>query len=374
MDHWNDKLKIRIPAFVLLLSTVLFWTLYDRYEAAGPMLLESPVLADATRSFGEVSESGGRFTLIVPESGTRAEVRFRLPTAIDYSSIRVRARIRMKGVVIGKNKWRHARLVFVQYDSTPKWMSGTHGLMGTDGTEGWATYERVFEMFPGATYAEVALQQMGTSGLVEFEQIEAQPVRMRASFIWWRVLFSGAWMVSAIYYFPRCRLHQRRLKGLILLNVLVILCGAMMPSNWIQEGSEWTKKIWVEWMEPAPEKTAVKGGGKSEVKWDQDSQQMARFNERIGGVHGGGHFVLFASLCFLVYCSAALERQHPSYFLKVGFDVLLFAVITESLQFLTIDRTAGMSDLRIDLYGMGTAFLLFLMVLPLIRRFTIKPS
>jgi len=85
-----------------------------------------------------------------------------------------------------------------------------------------------------------------------------------------------------------------------------------------------------------------------------------------------GHFVLFASLCFLVYLSAALEGQHPAYFFKVAFDILLFAGVTEALQFLTLDRMAGAGDLRIDLYGMAAALLLFLMILPLVRRFFAK--
>ena len=76
--------------------------------------------------------------------------------------------------------------------------------------------------------------------------------------------------------------------------------------------------------------------------------------------------MLFASLCFWVYCSAALERQHPIYFLKVGVDILIFAAITESLQHLTLDRSAGLSDLKIDLYGMAATLLLFLAVRPLL--------
>jgi hypothetical protein len=101
---------------------------------------------------------------------------------------------------------------------------------------------------------------------------------------------------------------------------------------------------------------------------------MDWFMEMEVASHEAGHFVLFAMLCFLVYLSAALERQHPNYFFKVGIDVLLFAAITESLQFLTIDRSAGVRDLRVDLYGMAAALLLFLMVLPLIRHFRSKAA
>lgn len=370
MTHWKSKLKIRIPVFLLLVLTVVFWSLYDRYEAAGPKLLEAPVLTDGTNRRGDVSESMGRFILRVPKAGKRARLDFTLDGGAAYETLRVSARMKITDVVAGKESWLCARVLLAQYDQNNKWISGPHGLMGAWGSKDWEGHRDEFEIQPNATRVVVILQQSGIEGVAEFEQIEVQPVRIRASYMGWRVLFIGAWIAAAVYYFSRCRLHRRRLKWLILLNALAIISGAMMPSVWIADGSEWTKNTWSEWTKPAPEKTEAKTPEKPEVKRVGDTQQMARFNELVGGAHGGGHFLLFASLCFLVYCSAALEQQHSSYFFKVGFDVLLFAVVTEALQFLTNDRTAGVSDLRFDLYGMGTAFLLFLMVLPLIRRFT----
>ena len=80
----------------------------------------------------------------------------------------------------------------------------------------------------------------------------------------------------------------------------------------------------------------------------------------------------FASLCFLVYLSSALERQHPAYFFKVGFDMLLFAAVTEALQFLTLDRAAGISDWLTDVYGMLLALVLFLLWLLFFRLRRLK--
>lgn len=79
-------------------------------------------------------------------------------------------------------------------------------------------------------------------------------------------------------------------------------------------------------------------------------------------MNGTGHFLLFASLCFLVYWSAALERQHRSYYFKVALDILLFAAITESLQFLTMDRMPRITDWFVDFYGMLTALILFMVL------------
>ena len=365
---------MRLPALALLVMTVLFWSLYDRYEPTGPILLEAPVLADGTKIRGDVSESNHRFMLRAQGAGKPARISFRLPSATDYESIRIRARIKVEGVVVGKYPWNCARLLITQYDANNKWISGHHGLVAEKGTKDWDHHEDLFKIFSNAVRADVVLQQSGFSGTAEFDQIEAQPARVRASFVWWRVLFIVLWLVAAGFYFPRCRLHRRRLKTLIFINVVAILAGTLMPGDWITSVSERVKGVVHELRdpEPAPEIPSVETKS-VRPQAPPLQEQMDWFMEVEVEAHQVGHFVLFASLCFLVYLSAALERQHPVYFVKVGFDVLLFAAVTEVLQFLTLDRSAGVADLRIDLYGMMTALLLFLMVLPFVGRFCVKP-
>ena len=368
MNQWMEKLKIRLPALALLAATVAFWSLYDRYEATGPMLLEAPVPADGTNVRGDVSGSNGHFTLKVPKGGKRARIDLPVDGGGDCEIIRVRARIKVDGVVVGKHTWNCARLLLAQYDANKKWISGPHALMGRWGSNDWKERQKEFEIQPNTARVVVILQQTGTEGSVEFDQIAVWPVRIRASFVWWRIAFAAAWIWMAFLYVPRCRMNIRKLKILILLNVLAILAGAMMPGAWIADGSEWAKDAWAARSKPVPAETAVPSPGKPEAKKaESDTWQMDRFNQLVGGVHGGGHFMLFASICFLVYLSAALERQHPAYFFKVGFDVLLLAAITESLQFLTIDRKAGLSDLLVDIYGMAAAFVFFLVVLAVLR-------
>ncbi len=367
MEDWNVKLKMRLPALLLLLVTVLFWSRYDRYEPVGPILLEGPVLADGTNIRGAVSEIASRFILKVPRGGKQARINFHLPAATHYESIRVRARIKVGGVVVGKYSWHCARLLVTQYDANNKWISGPHGLVAEKGTQGWALHEDVFEIFPNAARADVILQQAGLAGWAEFDRITAQPVRIRASFDGWRILFLVLWIGLAIFYFPRCRLNRRRLKGLIFLNAIVILAGTLMPGDWIASGTEKAKAALQEVNLPElPSQNRAPAGKKKEPSSAPLHGQMDWFAEV--QTHQIGHFMLFASLCFLVYCSAALERQHPAYFFKVGLDILLFAAITEALQFLTLDRTAGILDLRTDLYGMAAALVIFLVVRPVFLK------
>ena len=368
MENWKQKMKLRLPAMLLLTTTLLFWGLYERYEPAGPLLLQSPSLAEATRLRGDCTESIGHFTLTVLPGGKTASINFRLPGATDYGRIRVQGRMKLDGVVVGKNPWRCARLLLVQYDARNKWIPGHHGVVAEKGTRDWQLYEDVFTLDPSAMHVDLVIQQTGREGSAEFDQLVAEPIRLRPSFRWWRMAFAMAWISGGALYFRRCRLHHRRLRVLILLNVVAILLGTLMPEKWIENAMQVVRVEAARVIEktaahPPPATTSPVS---SPIK-DAEQTKIDQFNNVVGSAQGLGPFTLFASLCFLIYLSAALEGQSRSYFFKVAFDVLLFAGITESLQYLTLDRTPGLLDWFIDLYGMAVAFVCFLMVLWVFR-------
>lgn len=315
----------------------------------------------------EDAEQPGRFILTVPEGGSRAEVVFRFPEAAKYSSLRARARVLFSDVTRGKYAWLCTRACLFQRDAKGKWMPAEHGIVSGWGTSLGKRAEVEIEMLPNAAFADFCLQQSGTSGMAVFEDLFLQPVVIRSSFLGWRLVFIAAWVGAGFYYFPRCRLHRRRLRVLIFLNALAILFGALMPGDWIKESTEKVEQAIHRYRQkseerPAPTLSKERPSPKKDKPEDESLVVLTQVT------HGVGHFTLFATLCFLVYLSAALERQHPVYFLKVGLDVLLFAAITESLQFLTIDRSAHPNDLLIDVYGMGVAFVVFLCLLPVVRK------
>ena len=371
MKSWIQKLKMRLPAVFLLTATLLFWSQYDRYEVTAPALLESASLANATRVRGDSTESNGCFVLKVPAGGKTASLNFRMPGAADHQLIRVSGRIKVTDVVEGKYRWSCARMLLTQYDENNKWISGKHGLVTERGTTDWEGHEDVFEIVPEAKNVDVVIQQIGRSGTAEFDQLRAEPVKLKASFLWWRIGFAGLWLFLAALYFRRCRLDRRKLRVLILLNALAILTGTLMPSEWISNTTEGLKEVVVKSLEQ-PQNSPAPVSEKATKEINRESKQIDRFNEIVGGTHRMGHFLLFASLCLLVYLSAALERQHPIYFLKVAGDLFLFAVITETLQYLTVDRTPGFYDWLTDVYGMSSAFVVFLLILVLRRIFAAR--
>lgn len=367
-DVWKNKLKLRLPVLLWLMLTLLFWGSYDRYEPVSDPLLEFPDVGNAFNLRGEVSQSNGVIRLHVPAGGKTAEARFRIAENPEFSLIRLSGRIRTEEVVRGKYAWNAARLLLIQRDADNRWIPGTHGLLDEEGTVSWTPQVQEFEVFPEAAFIEVVLQQIGKQGTAWFDEISAVPVMVKTSFVWFQMLFGMVWLGLGLLYFKRCRLDRRKLRILILLNAMAILYGTLIPTVWIQKPVDHLKERLQQPMEhtvqekkppvsnpkPAPAQTprVEKGEFKKMV--------MARFAGMVEQSHMIGHFALFATLCFLVYCSAALERQGRSYYFKVAFDVLLFAAATESLQYLTFDRTPGFADWLMDVFGMLTAFILFL--------------
>jgi hypothetical protein len=366
VDHWKQKMKLRLPAILLLAATLLFWGLYERYEPAGPILLQAPSLADATRLRGECTETNGHFRLTVPPGGKTAGINFRLSDATNYSRIRVQGRMKLDGVVEGGNSWRCARLLLIQYDALDKWIPGHHGVVAEKGTQDWNAYEDVFVLDTHAAHVDLVIQQAGSEGSAEFDRLVAEPVRLRPSFRWWRMTFAIMWLSVAALYFRRCRLHRRRLRVLILLNAVAIILGTMMPERWIEDTARHAQKEVAKAIEKSARPSESALAAPPARRSDTDVM-IGQFSATVGGLHGFGHFALFASLCFLIYLSAALEGQSRSYFFRVAFDVLLFAGITESLQHLTLDRTPGVHDWFVDVCGMAAAFVFFLFVLMVFR-------
>jgi VanZ family protein len=256
--------------------------------------------------------------------------------------------------------------MLVQYDAQEIWIPGHHGVVAEKGTRDWEPHLDVFDLDPNAVHIDLVIQQAGIEGSAEFDRLVAEPVQLRPSFRWWQMLFAGTWVSMGVLYFRRCRLHRRKLRVLILLNAVAIIAGTMMPARWIEDTSRNARNEVVSVIEKAPRhldsKTAAAPAGRTDTE-----QIINQFSAKIGGLHAFGHFTLFASLCFLIYLSAALEGQSRSYFFKVAFDVLLFAGVTESLQYLTLDRMPGFDDWVLDLYGMAVAFICFLAVLLLLR-------
>jgi len=363
MSERRDKILLRVPVIILVFITVGFWSFYDRYALVEPLLEEPFDLSMAMIRRGDVTMEAGQFVLRVRQPKPKT-VRVDFPIKLSVLTtkfVRVSMDMKIDNVVAGRHPWERARLLFGQYDKRGRWVSGEHQVVGLEGSSDWKHYEKVFEVRERTVVGRIILQQIGSSGTAYFKGIRVEAVRVKSSFLWWRVFFAMLWVAMGLFYFPRCRLHKRKLRVLITLNAIAILIGALIPSVWMKDLTDRLQQVRMERV--IKKKSLVKSENKDRkrVKKKRSLDQIDHFEELVKDTHRTGHFGLFASLCFLVYLSSALERQRFSYLVKVGLDVLLFAVVTETLQLLTLDRTAGIGDLKIDLEGMFLAFVIFML-------------
>jgi hypothetical protein len=351
------KLIQRLPAVTLLAVSILFWSQYDRYESSGAFLLQSPPLSAASFLQGEISETTDGLILKASENDPPAHLQFPIPAIPPHRLVRVRAGISVEVPQQRPSASSCTRICLRQYGPDNEPIDTKSNLASLSGSHAWKQHEKVFKIHSRTLRAELILYLPETNGTARIDHLEIQPVQVRTSFRWWRAVFACLWITAAIIYFKRCRLHDRRLRLPIFLNVLIIIIGTLLPYQWIHQASDQVKGALEQAEDPY-------GSTAKNAAEPPDCPVIRLFNN----ASSIGHFILFASLCFLIYLSAALEKQPPFYYVKVGGDLLHFAAITEALQFITPDRTATLCDLRTDVYGLTLALLLFLLIYPLIRK------
>jgi len=215
----------------------------------------------------------------------------------------------------------------------------------------------------------LVLEQSGSAGIAWYDQIVVEPVVLKKSFVWWQGLFVVSWLVLGIVFYWQFWRRARRFKFLILLNVFALLFGVLMPEQWITASSLWVKQQVKKKQQVVAtvSKKSVKNPEKVSDKKPQNfkprhhTHRVAeKFTQVVEKVHVMGHFLLFASLLFLLYLSAVFEQRRLVYFGVTFLPLILFSAVTEALQFLTMDRSPGLGDLKIDFYGMFTGFILFI--------------
>jgi VanZ family protein len=347
----------------------LFWSFYDRYELAGPVLLQNPEITLGEHIRGNVSEENGVYRLQLSAAGKPAYIRFLLPNALNYKTIRIEARAKTEGVVPRDSVWRCARIVFFQYDQSNHWIPSNHALLTLKGSNDWKFYRQEFEIQPEADHVALVLEQSGSAGIAWYDQIVVEPVVLKKSFVWWQGLFVVSWLVLGTVFYWQFWRRARRFKFLILLNVFALLFGVLMPEQWITASSLWVKQQ-VKKKQQVVATVSKKSVKKPEKVSDKKPQNFKprhhthrvaeKFTQVVEKVHVMGHFLLFASLLFLLYLSAVFEQRRLIYFGATFLNLILFSAVTEALQFLTMDRSPGLGDLKIDFYGMLTGFILFI--------------
>lgn len=358
MEDVRTQIKMRLPAIVLLAATFLIWPSIDPCILAGAPLLDGPALADADLVHGRCAESNSVITLTQLEHRDPPRVLFSLGDVSAYSLIRLSGFLQASEVT-NRHGGHSVALKLIGKTAAGTPVRGvSHSLTANDQLDR-SFFLQDYVLGASVVEADVELSRYDSIGTAGFDSVRAEPMKFNPARPVIRWGFMGAWFALGIFYFRVCRLHERKLRHLIFLNVVIILIGVMLPTHWIQYGPAFLRVF---------SDTAVFDGvpmvqtpvTSGMVSAGPGAGLVQHFGYIIG--RSLGHFVLFGSLTFLVLLSGALEGKSNDHALRVVFDVLLFGAITEALQFFAIERTVDLADMLCNAYGVFTAVMVFMIL------------
>jgi len=250
-----------------------------------------------------------------------AYVQWTLPNPKDYQFLQLRAKMRTEGVVQGTDTWNKARLLvyFSDKDGKPYW-DYHHVAAALTGTSPWKEFQEVFPVPEFAATATVVVQNSGRSGIVWCDDIALRPAYKNSSYFFLRgiVLVAGILLaISAIRLFGL--LNNR---GWISLGIIaLILLGVLCSENLLE---------------------MIAGA----------------FGFKVFLLKKFGHLILFfmLGLCSISWANARMNAPGRStlslrQLVLIFTGLLSFAVMTELLQFATLDRGPGKFDFIINMTG-----------------------
>ncbi|QBG47927.1 VanZ family protein [Verrucomicrobia bacterium S94] len=353
MDEGMNQLKKRLPALIMLAATLFIWPAVDPCRPSAEPLLDYPSLAEADFVHGDCSASDGVIQINQHAAGDHPEVIFDLGNVSRYEIIRLSGYLQAAPVP-DIHAGHTVALRLDQKLADERILRGSWHRMSAVGTLKRSFFIQDYILESDAVSAQVVLSRHGSVGTASFDSIRAVPVQWSGFYPFIRWGFILTWCLLGMLYYRICRLHERPLRHLLLLNALVIIIGVMLPTRWFQYGPGFLRWFSLLEMQAVPAVSpayelvsAGLGGG-----------LLDHFKYIIG--RSAGHFLFFGSLSFLTFLSGALERREYRFYPRAGLDILLFGAVTESLQYFAVERTVDIQDMLCNAYGMLAAMLLFM--------------
>lgn len=359
----------------------LFFNLYEPWQPIGPELIPdggftTPAAASAWSGWNEWTqrtEDGGfdrsPGAVLTASSNQHGILRFTVGSLTNIPAFRVTLRAAAEGVVPGHEKYNLPRAIFFYHDAKTKSLFNLHhGIMTLPKNTGWKEYKDFFPVPADAVDARLHIQNLGSAGLLRIDDVSVIPVRERPSAPWWKLFFGLLWTAAFAYSLLTLKPWARRHGVLILATATLILIGIVLPGKLLDTSIEKTARAAKSMLRPAapPAPAAVQAAAqpapakpappKKEVVWSGLAGTL------VDRVHCTGHFALFSLLAFLTALSWMAAPPTLRQTAAVLAGLLLFAAATETLQFITVDRAAALSDLRIDSTGMTGAVILVLLL------------
>lgn len=333
-----------IAVAVLIVGTIAFFNLYDRYEPYGPELLSDPSFTEgfekwtiSGRGDAQLLEDG---TVILQAAAPNKGVAVRqyLADPTRHRLVRLKGELRSKNIQMGKQNWHSGRLVLASFDENQRMMSVPHVVVNLLGTQDWKTYQAVFQIPQNAIEVSVSLQIIGTTGELGARNLSLYEVQLHSHYNIYRSIglalwiFMLAWLSLTLSSQLRLDLPHFALAFIFFSIVIGVLMPSALKSNIEGEVSTFFA-YFSNWLNP------------------NTSHFMENDPIKVSDL---GHFLLFTLLAIVT--SWAYPTQNRFHLLS---SLICLAAVTEVLQFFVKGRLPLMTDLIIDVAGLLIGISLF---------------
>ena len=367
-------------------SMALFFKLYEPWLPIGSELIPDGSFSSpaATNVFGGWSDlarlvpdggfNGSPGVVLTIASNRTGTLRFTVHDLTNIPAFRVSLRAAAHGVVQGRKNYNVPKAVFYYRDTSGKSLySMHHGVADFPKDADWRYYKDFFPVPKNTVDARFHVVNDGIAGVLQVDDLSVIPVCARLATSWWKLFFGTLWMTSFSVCLFALRPWTRRYGLLITATTLMILAGITLPGDILDSGIEKTAKFvktTVRQINPPVQKpAAVKMSGTETappkpkpVKPAEEPLLTSLTGTVVDQAHLAGHFALFSLLAFLCALSWITTPFIVRHSFTVFTGLVLFAAATEVLQFITADRAAALSDLRVDTTGMAGAVILVLCI------------
>ena len=375
-------------AFLTVGIMALFFSIYEPWQPIGPELIPDGSFStpEATNGWngwsqqaqlvpdGGYGESPG--VVLTTSSNEHGLLRFTVNDLTNIPAFRVSLRATAQGIVQGKENYHLPRALFFYRDANSKGLFNLHhGILAITKDTGWRYYKDFFPVPENAINAQMYIQNLGVAGVMHADDVSVIPVRARPSAPWWKLFFGTLWTAAFGFCLSALRPWTRRYGFMIMATLVLILTGITLPGKFLDESIEKTARAARDFIPkpvaPAPPVQIAKAAPEPPTATPLKPKEEPAPSAPISvaeNAHIIGHLILFSLLALL---SALSWISSPSAFKRVAAvfsGLTFFAAATEVLQFIPPDRSAGLSDLSIDVFGMAGAVVLVLLLRGIQRR------
>ena len=386
MFETASKRNLFVSVFAVLTVGVmaLFFNLYDPWQPIGPELIpdggfNTPAVTNVWSGWNELTQlapdggfGGSAGVVLTTSSNRNGALYFTVHNLTNIPAFRVSLRAVVQGVVRGKEGYHVPRAIFFYKDATAKNLSTrNHAVMHIHKDTGWQYYKEVFPVPKNAASARFRIENLSVAGVMQVDDVSVIPVRERPDALWWRLFFGTLWTTAFGLSLFALRPWVRRYGFLIMTTLALIMIGIILPGKFLDDSIDKfihpTKSLSPKTVKTAHPAQTVKAPQPEQLATPKapkpkEEPIIVIPGTDIGKVHMIGHFSLFSLLAFLSALSWISAPHLLRRALVVSAVLAFFATATEVLQFVPTDRSAGLSDLSVDVFGMAGAVVLILLL------------